>query len=140
MKKIDLDDDEKLEDTGVIASLALDLNFRDVPQYMEYIRQKMFDAIPEKSSGMNSTRIAEVLNFRRALPPLVTIAHLDALCTSPTKTEREIAELAQAGVLRRVTIPRRGVGPAATGDGIASVQEWEKRLHSHPDIDSALQS
>ncbi|KAF1953930.1 hypothetical protein CC80DRAFT_418520 [Byssothecium circinans] len=134
-----IDDDEKLNDTGVIASLASDLNFRDVPQYMEHIRIKMFDDIPEKSSGMNSTRIAEVLNFRKTLPPIVTIAHVDALTSSPTKTEREIVELSQAGVLRRVTIPHRGVGPAAVGDGIASVQEWETRLQSHPGLDQALQ-
>jgi hypothetical protein len=117
-------DDGPLDDTGVIASLATDLNFRDVPQYMEYIRNSMFSEMPDKS-GMNSTRIAEVLNFRRRLPPFVTIAHIDALSPSSTIVEREIAELAQAGILRRVTIPRRGVGAAAVGDGLASVREWQ---------------
>jgi hypothetical protein len=118
------DDDGPLDDTGVIASLADDLNFRDVPQYMEYIRNRMFSDMPEKP-GMNSTRIAEVLNFRRRLPPFVTIAHIDALSNASTVIEREIAELAQAGILRRVTIPRRGVGAAAVGDGLASVKEWQ---------------
>lgn len=133
------DEDEKLEDTGVVASLAADLNFRDVPQYMEYIRSKMFGDIPETAAGMNSSRIAEVLNFRKALPPIVTIAHIDALSTSPTRIEREIVELAQAGVLRRVTIPHRGVGAAAIGDGIASMREWERLVQSHPDLDQSLQ-
>jgi len=132
------DDDDKLDDTGVIASLAADLNFRDVPQFMEYIRSRMFTDIPEKNAGMNSTRIAETLNYRKALPPIVTLAHLDALCASSTKTEREIAELAQAGILRRVTIPNRGMGISSVGDGIASVQEWERLITSHtglgPDI------
>ncbi|KAJ4344674.1 uncharacterized protein N0V89_012418 [Didymosphaeria variabile] len=131
-------DDEKLDDTGVIASLATDLNFRDVPQYMEYIRNRMFNDIPQKNAGMNSTRIAETLNYRIALPPIVTLAHLDALCASSTKTEREIAELAQAGILRRVTIPNRGMGLASVGDGIASVQVWERLVRSHtaltPDV------
>jgi hypothetical protein len=129
------DDEELLNDTGVIASLAGDLNFRDVPQYMEYIRNRMFSDMPEKA-GMNSTRIAEVLNFRRRLPPFVTIAHIDALSTSSTRTEREIAELAQAGILRRVTIPHRGLGSAAVGDGIASVRDWQalvRELDGLPD-------
>ncbi|KAF2113117.1 serine-threonine protein kinase 19-domain-containing protein [Lophiotrema nucula] len=133
-------EDERLDDTGVIASLAADLNFRDVPQYIEYIRGSMFSDIPDRSSGMNSTRIAEVLNFRRALPPIVTVAHIDALSPSSTKMEREIAELAQAGVLRRVTIPHRGIGAAAVGDGIASVLEWQRLVREHPGLDGALKT
>jgi hypothetical protein len=124
------DDDEQLDDTGVIASLASDLNFRDVPQYIEYIRNRMFSDMPEKA-GMNSTRIAEVLNFRLRLPPFVTVSHIDALSTSSTLIEREIAELAQAGILRRVTIHHRGVGAAAVGEGIASVKEWQTLVKSH---------
>jgi hypothetical protein len=134
------DDDEQLDDTGVIADLAADLNFRDVPQFMEYIRNRMFSDIPEKGAGMNSTRIAEVLNYRKNLPPIVTIAHVDALSPSSTKTEREINELGQAGVLRRVTIPQRGVGAAAVGDGIASVQEWQKIVQSHSSLDDSLKA
>ncbi|KAL6164098.1 hypothetical protein ACJQWK_09774 [Exserohilum turcicum] len=75
------DDDYQLNDTGVIASLASDLNFRDVPQYVSYIQRRMFSAVPEKS-GMNSVRTAQVLNFRLRLPPFVTLAHINALSTS----------------------------------------------------------
>lgn len=127
---ISYDDEEQLDDTGVIASLAEDLNFRDVPQYMEYIRNRMFSDMPEKA-GMNSTRIAEVLNYRKKLPPFVTIAHIEALSVSSTRIEREIAELAQAGILRRVTIPHRGVGAAAIGDGVASLREWQALVQMH---------
>jgi hypothetical protein len=134
---ISFDDDEQLDDIGVIASLASDLNFRDVPQYMEHIRNRMFSDLPEKA-GMNSTRIAEVLNFRRSLPPFVTVAHVDALSTSSTRIEREIAELAKAGILRRVTIPHRGIGSAAVGDGIASVQEWQTLIQSHHTLSGDL--
>jgi hypothetical protein len=134
------DQDEKLEDAGVIASLASDLNFRDVPQYIEHIRTHMFDDIPVRAAGMNSTQIADVLNFRKALPPIVTVAHVDALSNSATRTEREIVELAHAGVLRRVVIPHRGTGAAAVGDGIVSIQEWRRLVHTHPDLDTALQS
>lgn len=134
---VSYDDDEQLNDTGVIASLADDLNFRDVPQFIEYIQNNMFSKMPEKA-GMNSTRIAEVLNYRRNLPPFVTIAHIDALSTSSTRVEREIAELAQAGILRRITIPHRGVGAAAVGDGIASVREWHNIVHSHEGLTEDL--
>jgi hypothetical protein len=132
------DHDERLDDTGVIATLAADLNFRDVPQYMEYIHNRMFSDMPEKA-GMNSTRIAQVLNFRKALPPIVTVAHVDALSISSTKTEREIVELAQAGVLRRVVIPRRGVGPSAVGDSLISTKKWQGLVQTHSDLDLSLQ-
>lgn len=104
---------------------------------MEYIRNRTFSDMPEKA-GMNSTRIAEVLNFRRRLPPFVTIAHIDALSTSSTMIEREIAELAQAGVVRRVTIPNRGAGAAAVGDGIASVREWQALVRAHVELHEEL--
>lgn len=97
----------------------------------------MFSDMPEKA-GMNSTRIAEVLNFRKKLPPFVTIAHVDALCNSSTKTEREIAELSKAGILRRVTIPHRGAGAAAVGDGIASVQNWQALIRQHSELSDDL--
>ena len=132
------EEDEELDDLGIVASLAADLNFRDVPQYMEYIRNRMFSDMPEKA-GMNSTRIAEVLNFRKQLPPFVTIAHIDALSTSSTVVEREIAELAKKGILRRVTIPNRGVGAAAVGDGIASVKEWQTLVRTHEGLSEGLQ-
>jgi hypothetical protein len=136
-RSLPIDDDDQLDDTGVIASLANDLNFRDVPQYMEYIRNRMFSDMPEKA-GMNSTRIAEVLNFRQRLPPFVTIAHVDALSTSSTRIEREIAELAKAGTVRRVTIPHRGTGAAAVGDGLASVREWQGLVRRHEGIPEDL--
>ncbi|CAG5175200.1 uncharacterized protein ALTATR162_LOCUS10744 [Alternaria atra] len=134
------EDDEQLDDTGVIiASLVDNLEFRDVPQYMEYIRNRMFSDLPEKA-GMNSTRIAEVLNFRKRLPPFVTIAHIDALGISSTRNERETAELAKAGILRRVTIPNRGVGAAAVGDGIASVREWQALVQAHAELPEDLKA
>lgn len=125
---------ERLDDNGVIASLATDLNFRDVPQFVQYIQTRMFCDIPERAPGMNSTRIAEILNYRAALPPIVTLAHVHALSSSPTKTEREIAELAQAGIIRKVAVPNRGVGAAAVGDGLVLVSEWEGLVHSHSDL------
>ena len=105
---------------------------------MEYIRTKMFADIPAIAAGMSSTRIAEVLNYRRALPPIVTVAHIDALGASSTATEREITDLSRAGILRRVTIPRRGLGASDVGDGLASVQLWQRLVHAHAELDDAL--
>lgn len=129
---------EPLDDTGVIASLAGDLQFRDVPQYMQHIRNNMFSAIPEKGAGMNSTRIADILNHRNSIPPIVSIAHIDALGSSSTRIEREIQELARAGILRRVTIPQRGVGAAAVGDGVVLVSEWQDRVNSSIHLSTEL--
>ena len=106
---------------------------------MEYIRNRMFSDIPEKA-GMSSTRIADVLNYRRRLPPFVTIAHIDALSASSTRVEREVAELARAGILRRITIPLRGVGAAAVGDGIASTREWQDLVRSHQALTEDIKS
>lgn len=133
-------DYDKLDDTGVIVALGSDLNFRDVPQYVAYIRSSTFSNIPESGSAMNSMRIAQVLNYRKDLPPIVTIAHVEALGSSSTKTEREIAELQRKGVLRRITIPQRGVGAAAIGDGIASVAEWQRIVQVHPNLDEELKA
>ncbi|KAF2281060.1 uncharacterized protein EI97DRAFT_409556 [Westerdykella ornata] len=129
-----------LDDTGAIVSLAVNFHFRDVRECVQHIRTAMFEDIPESGAGMNSTRIAEVLNFRKNLPPIVTVAHVDALSRSSTRTEREINELAQAGVLRRVILPHRGGGAADIGDGLALVEEWDKLVLSHPDLDEGVKS
>lgn len=59
---------------------------------------------------MNSVRIAEVLNFRAGLPPIVTVSHVQALLDSPTVVEREIAELIRGGVIRKIVVSGRGSG------------------------------
>ncbi|KAL7628696.1 hypothetical protein AAE478_000211 [Parahypoxylon ruwenzoriense] len=100
--------DDKLDDYGLVKALAADLNLRDTPQAIMYIRNRMFSPIPEQAAGMNSTRIAEVLNYRKRLPPIVTVAHIQTLLSSPSAVEREIAQLARAGFIRKVVVARRG--------------------------------
>ncbi|MCJ1338080.1 hypothetical protein MMC09_003365 [Bachmanniomyces sp. S44760] len=121
--------EDRLDDVGTVARMTSDLSTRDVVQIIKYIRNHMFDEIPERG-GMNSTRIAEVLNFRRSLPPIVTNAHVHALSRSPTTTEREIAELAKAGVLKKMVIPGRGNGSASVGDGLVLIEDWQQMVET----------
>ncbi|KAE9971739.1 hypothetical protein Vi05172_g13642 [Venturia inaequalis] len=129
---------ERLQDDGLIASLANDLNYSDVAQLLRLISGRQWTPIPEKGAGMNSTRIAEVLNYRRMLPPIVSVPHVHALSKSPTSTEREISTLLNAGVVRRITIPGRGKGSAAVGEGLALVSEWEKIVQADSRLDGEL--
>jgi hypothetical protein len=99
---------DRLDDVGLVKALATDLTLRDVPQAIQYIRDQMFSPMPLKSAGMNSTQIAEVLNFRKSLPPIVSIAHIQALLNSPTAVDREIAEMIKEGIVRKLVVPGRG--------------------------------
>lgn len=131
--------EDHLDDTGLVTSLVTDLSLRDVAQMIRYIRSHMFDQVPEKG-GMNSTQVAEVLNLRKSLPPIVSIAHVHALITSPTAAEREIAELTQAGVLRKITIPGRGTGGSSMGEGVVLVSDWEEMVNTTSSLTLDLKS
>jgi len=77
---------------------------------------------------MNSERISEVLRFRKVLPSIVSVAHVQALSASATNTERTLARLVAEGKVRKVTIPGRGKGGAAIGDGMVLVEQWKQRM------------
>lgn len=128
----DADDDEEgyhpnepLPDGGLVHALLTDLTLRDVPQAMRFSHSHMFTPLPEQPSsyGFNSTRVAELLNFRRNLPHLTTTMHLHALLRSPTAVERETAELVRAGTLRKIVILRRGAGNKAGGGVVEFLME-----------------
>lgn len=126
-KSQDEDDDlfgDRLDDTGLVKALATDLTLRDVAQAIMYIKGKMWSAIPEQRAGMNSTRIAEVLNFRASLPPVVTVSHVQALLNSATTVEREIAELAKGGAVRKIIVGGRG----SVGEVLILVKDLENML------------
>ncbi|RDW64107.1 hypothetical protein BP5796_10609 [Coleophoma crateriformis] len=131
----DADEDEdffgdRLDDVGIVQALVADMSLRDVPQAIKYIRARMFDPIPDRAAGMNSTRIAEVLNFRASLPPLVTVFHIQALLDSPTSVEREIAELTRAGGIRKIVVPDRG----GIGEALVLIHDLDSMIQA-----SALQ-
>jgi hypothetical protein len=98
----------------------------------------MFSEIPSRAFGMKSTRISDVLNFRIRLPPMVSVAHLYALCGNATTAEREIASLVQRGIIRKVSIPGRGTGSSAVGDGVVLVSEWVTLVEENTIIDPTL--
>ena len=129
--------EDRLDDRGLVESLASDPSLRDVPQSIRYIRSYMFDPIPEKG-GMNSTRIAEILNFRKSLPQMITVSHVHALIRSPTVVEREVAELAKAAVLRKTVIPGRGVGGSSVSDGLVLLSDLESLLREASGLEETL--
>ncbi|KAI9053614.1 hypothetical protein LZ554_002568 [Drepanopeziza brunnea f. sp. 'monogermtubi'] len=115
---------DRLDDVGLVKALATDLTLRDVAQALLYVRGKMWTSIPEHRVGMSSTKIAEVLNFRRGLPLIVTVAHIQALLNSPTTVEREIAQLVKGGVLRKIVVGGRG----SMGEALIMVRDLEEMI------------
>ena len=96
---------------------------------LQHIRDNMFEELPARA-GMNSTRIAQVLNFRRSLPPLVSVAHVHTILDAPTQVEREIMELATAGKIRRLIVPGRGNDAAGLGDCLVAAEDWENLVRA----------
>ncbi|KAL8936373.1 MAG: hypothetical protein Q9216_004963, partial [Gyalolechia sp. 2 TL-2023] len=119
---------ERLDDLGLVTTLATDLSLRDVAQIIQYANGHMFDPLPERGGGFNSTRIAEILNFRKSLPATVSVSHVHALSKSPTATEREVSELIKAGILLKIVIPGRGTGGSAVGEGLVLFKDLEDML------------
>ena len=128
--------EDRLEETGIVRSFADDLSLRDVAQTIQYIRSHVFEPMPE-SGGFNSTKMADILNFRKSLPPTVTVAHVHALTNSPTKTEREIAELTRRGTITRIVIPGRGTGGSSVADGLILLTDIENLLSQASGLDQS---
>ncbi|KAJ9630677.1 hypothetical protein H2203_001200 [Taxawa tesnikishii (nom. ined.)] len=130
--------EERLSFAGIVTSLPPPGGNQDVLSLMQYVEERMFTEIPERSAGMNSTRIAEVLNFRKNLPPIVSLAHLHALSKSTTATEREIARLVQTGMIRKVSVLGRGKGGAPTGDGLVQMEDWKRLVRDSGALEESV--
>lgn len=124
---------DRLNDVGVVSSLPSDPSLRDVTQTIQHVRSHMFDPMPQ-NGGFHSTRIAEILNLRKSLPPMVTCSHLYALNPSPTRTEREIAELTRAGIIRRLITPGRGTGGSSIGESLVVSTDVGSLLKEAPEL------
>ncbi|KAL4867124.1 hypothetical protein BDV12DRAFT_171784 [Aspergillus spectabilis] len=129
-------DNDPLPDLGLSRHVAETAPVDNVLTALQHIRDNMFEELPARP-GMNSTRIAQVLNFRRSLPPLVSVAHVHTLLDAPTKVEREIMELARDGKIRRLIVPGRGNDAAGLGDCLVPTEDWE-RLVRDSGLDTAL--
>ncbi|KAK6430748.1 hypothetical protein LTR95_013092 [Oleoguttula sp. CCFEE 5521] len=121
--------EDRLEDSGLIPSLAPKGIAQDVLSLIVYVKGIAFDEIPDRASGMNSERTSEVLRFRRALPSIFSLAQLHALSKSSTETEREIASLVADG---------RGRGGTAVGDGVVLVSDWIAAVNAESSISDSV--
>ncbi|PLN78307.1 serine-threonine protein kinase 19-domain-containing protein [Aspergillus taichungensis] len=135
----DLEDEEtdSLPDVGLSRYIPETAPVENVVQALAYIRDSVFDEIPQRA-GMNSTRIAEVLNFRRSLPPLVSVAHVHTLLDAPTRVEKEVMELVSQNRVRRLVVPGRGNDAAGLGDCLVLVEDWERLVRDSNALDAAL--
>lgn len=133
----DLGSDDPLPDIGGSHFISKTAPVQNVLQAIEYIRDGMFEEIPARA-GMNSTRIAEVLNLRRSLPPLASVAHVHTLLEAPTQVEREIVEQIQTGRIRRLIIPGRGNDAAGLGDCLVLAEDWDKLVQESPVLEQPV--
>ncbi len=121
------DESEKLDDTGQAISLAAISPVSNVLQAIRHSHESMFSDVPERA-GMNSTRIAEVLNFRRSLPLIVSLAHIHALLAASSRTEREIASLIASGDIRKLLVSGRGNEVSGFSEFLVYTQDLEARI------------
>jgi hypothetical protein len=115
-------------------------NVEGVLQAMRHITKSMFNELPAARAGMNSTRIAEVLNLRRSLPPLVSVAHIHTVLQAPTQVEREIVSLLRSGQLRRLIVPGRGNDAAGLGDCLILADDLNALVRDSGDLEQDLKS
>ncbi|KAJ5825902.1 hypothetical protein N7474_003040 [Penicillium riverlandense] len=137
VKPADWGVDEPLPDQGSSQFISKTAPVQNVVQAIQYIRTGMFDELPTRA-GMNSTRIAEVLNLRRSLPPLASVAHVHTLLDAPTQVEREIVELVQSGRVRRLIVPGRGGDAAGLGDCLVLAEDWEELVQGNSALGASV--
>ncbi|KEF53850.1 uncharacterized protein A1O9_10252 [Exophiala aquamarina CBS 119918] len=126
--ELDDDEDDTLVPTGKILSVLKIDEATDVTSAIHYGRSSMFAPIPERA-GMNSVRIAEVLNFQRNLPSIVSLAHVHALLAASSKTEREIAALQSTGKIRKVKVVGRGNDISGASEVLITTDDLHALLH-----------
>ena len=132
---------ERLTDTGVVVAFMPSRSLDDVVTTIQYIRSTMFDEIPDRATGMNSTRIAKTLNFRASLPPLVPTRYVHMLLDAPSKTERDISKLIKDGIVCRISIPRRlGCGRVSDGEMLIMLGDWQDRISRVPNLSKETRS
>jgi hypothetical protein len=120
-------DHEELPKEGAVLSVIQVATAVDVLSAMHHATTTMFSQIPERA-GLNSVRIAEVLNFQRSMPPLVSLAHVHALISASSKTERQINSLVTQGAIRRIKIFNRGNDISGASDYLVATASFASLL------------
>jgi len=118
---------ERLPVNGKIQSTISVASVRDVMSAVLHATTNMFGEIPDRA-GMNSTRIAEVLNYQKGLPAVVSLAHVHALISASSKTEREISALLSAGKVRKIRVTGRGNDISGTGEVLITTRQIQDLL------------
>lgn len=133
-----MSDSDPLPDIGDSRYLTESVKLDGVVQAMRHVKESMFEDLPERRAGMNSTRIAEILNVRKSLPPLVSVAHIHTVLQAPTQVEREIVSLVQSGQLKRLIVPGRGNGAAGLGDCLVMASDLRELVQMSSDLEQHL--
>lgn len=123
----DQEDDLHLDGPGKIVTVVEIRAVKDILSAIEHTRTSMFDELPERA-GMNSVRIAEVLNFQKNLPAVTTLAHLHALRPASSKTERDIELQLSSNKIRRLKLVGRGNDISGLSELLISMREYEKSM------------
>ncbi|KAJ9657245.1 hypothetical protein H2198_004471 [Neophaeococcomyces mojaviensis] len=133
------DENKHLAGPGTTVAVLENDVVTDVLSAISYARTSMFDALPERA-GMNSVRIAQVLNFQKNLPAIVSLAHIHALRSSLSKTERDIQNLLSTNRIRRIKLVGRGNEVSGLGEVLISTKDYEGLVCSSALTDDVLQS
>lgn len=128
---------EPLSDVSLSHYISDTAPVEDVAQAIRYIERSMFEDLPTRA-GMNSTRITQVLNLRRSLPPLASVAHVHTLFKEPTRVEKEIVDLINARRLRRLIVPGRGNDAAGLGDCLVLTEDWENLVRGSSGLEQSV--
>ena len=120
------DEDEEghnLAGPGKVVAVVEKDEVRDVLSAIGHSRATMFDELPARA-GMNSVRIAEVLNFQKSLPAVVSLAHVHALRSASSPTERDIQTLLSKNQVRRIKLVGRGNDVSGLSELLITTNEY----------------
>ncbi|KAK5943435.1 hypothetical protein PMZ80_004442 [Knufia obscura] len=117
------EEDHNLAGPGRVLAVVERTQVRDVLSAIRHTRSTMFDPLPERA-GMNSVRIAEVLNFQKNLPAVVSLAHVHALRSASSKTERDIQALLSDDQVRRIKLVGRGNDISGLSEFLITTEEY----------------
>ncbi|RMZ87723.1 hypothetical protein DV736_g5049, partial [Chaetothyriales sp. CBS 134916] len=121
------DEGERLHETGKILPTVNVEGANDVISAICHAKTTIFCELPPRA-GMNSTQIAEVLNFQKNIPPVASLAHVHAIVSASSRTERQISELLASGELRKLRLVGRGNDVTGIGEVLILTSDLKAML------------